>query len=95
MPEIILPRPLQTHAGGQKRIMVEGATVGEALAELVARYPLLAEYIFTAEGSVRPSLHLFLREKEVQSLQGSETSLAPAERLIMVLPIGGGGGSSP
>ena len=92
MPEIIVPGPLQEHTGDQKRVTVQAATVGEALAALVARYPALAEHVFTAEGTIRPSLHLFLGEREVHNLQGPETPLAATDRLIMVLPIGGGSG---
>lgn len=90
LPEIVIPRPLQEHTGNQKRITVQGGTVGEALAELVNRYPALAEYIFSSEGGVRPSLHLFLREREVHNLQGQDTPLTAGDRLILVLPIGGG-----
>lgn len=92
LPEIIIPRPLQEHTAGQKRVTVEGATVGQALVALLGRYPALAEHVFTAEGTIRPSLHLFLGEREVHNLQGPETPLAATDRLIMVLPIGGGSG---
>lgn len=92
MAEIIVPTPLQVHTDGQKRIVVQATTVGEALAALVTRYPALAEHIFSAQGAIRPSLHLFLDEREVQSLQGRETPLAAGDRLIMVLPIAGGSG---
>lgn len=90
MPEIVIPRPLQVHTGGQKRIAVQGATVVEALDNLVDRYPALRAHIFTVEGAIRPSLHLFLGEQEVHNLQGRPTPLAGGDRLIMVLPIGGG-----
>lgn len=90
MPEIVIPRPVQVHTGGQKKIAVQGATVGAALDNLVDCYPALRAHIFTREGAIRPSLHLFLGEREVHNLQGRPTPLASRDRLIMVLPIGGG-----
>lgn len=90
MPEIVIPGPWQVHTYGKKVVCVPGTTVGEALAELAGRYPVLAAQIFTAEEGVRRSLHLFLHEREVHNLQGAQTPLAAGDRLIIVLPIGGG-----
>ena len=92
LPAIIIPGPWRGHTAGQKEVVVHGATVGEALADLVSQYPTLAEQIFGGGGEMRSSLHLFLGETEVQSLQGQATKLTAGDRLVLVLPIGGGNG---
>jgi molybdopterin converting factor small subunit len=90
MIEIVVPLPLRVHTDGRKQVTVGGGTVGEALAELLARFPGLEPELMTAGGTLRPALHLFLGEREVQSLQGLATPLPEGERLILVLPISGG-----
>jgi molybdopterin converting factor small subunit len=90
MIEIVVPLPLRVHTDGKKQVTVGGGTVGEALAELLARYPGLEPELMTTGGMLRPALHLFLGEREVQSLQGLATPLPEGERLILVLPISGG-----
>jgi molybdopterin converting factor small subunit len=71
-------------------VQVVGRTVGDALAHLVARYPGLADELFAESGELRPALHLFLDERDVQSLEGLATPLPDAAKLILVLPISGG-----
>jgi molybdopterin converting factor small subunit len=90
MTEIVIPLPLRVHTDGQSRVTVAGRTVGEALAGLIARFPNLEAELLTPDGAVRPALHLFLGEREINSLQGLATPLPPGERLILVLPISGG-----
>lgn len=90
MTEVVVPLPLRIHTGGEKRVEVSGGTAGEALAELLARYPGLEQELLTEAGTLRPALHLFLGEREVQSLEGLATPLREGEPLILVLPISGG-----
>ena len=90
MAEIVIPLPLRIHTDGQRRVSAAGQTVGEALAGLVARFPNLEPELLTPGGALRPALHLFLGEREINSLQGLATPLPEGERLILVLPISGG-----
>ena len=60
------------------------------MAELLARFPGLEQELMTDAGMLRPALHLFLGERDVQSLEGLATPVPAGEPLIVVLPISGG-----
>jgi hypothetical protein len=51
--EIHIPTPLRTYTGKQETVSVEGATVAEGLAALVAVHPAMQQHLFTAEGKLR------------------------------------------
>ncbi len=90
MPVLRLPTPLRPYAGGQSEITLQAATVGEALQELVQRYPALEKHLFTEEGKLRPYVNLFLGDEDVRHLQGEATPLRPEDRLMIIPSIAGG-----
>ena len=90
MAEIVIPQPFRRHTGGASRVEVSGRTVGAALDELIANFPGLRDELFAEAGMLRGGLHLFLGERDVQSLDGLATPLPAGARLILVLPISGG-----
>ena len=58
MPRILLPTPLRPYADGAATIDVGGATVSDALAELVARHPQLRRHLYDDSGRVRSFVNL-------------------------------------
>ncbi len=85
-----IPTPLRPYAGGQSEVPVNGATVGEALADLVEKFPMLRPHLYNGEGELRPYVNLFLGEDNVNDLQGLETPLAEEDRLLLIPSIAGG-----
>ncbi len=67
-----------------------GNTVGEALAELVQRYPQLRPEIFTAEGELQDRVHVFINGRDVRYLEGLETRIKEGDELRIFPPVGGG-----
>lgn len=90
MPTLKIPTPLRPYAGGQAEITVQGSTVGEALADLVAQHPELKKHIFSEDGDLRPFVNLFLGEEDVRHLQGLDTPLQEGDRLRIIPSIAGG-----
>jgi molybdopterin synthase sulfur carrier subunit len=90
MSKVRIPQPLRKYAEGQKAIESRGETAGAALRELTSKYPQLADFIFLDAKSLQLSIHVFLNETEIRSLQGLDTPLAPEDTLILVMGISGG-----
>ena len=90
MPTLRIPTPLRTYTGGQNEVTVQGGTVAEAMNDLIARHPELRPHLFNGEGELRPFVNLFLGEANVRDLQGVETPLAEADRLLLIPSIAGG-----
>ncbi|MFM8321086.1 MAG: MoaD/ThiS family protein [Chloroflexota bacterium] len=92
MPMLRIPTPLRSYTAGQSEVPVEGATVAAAMSDLVERYPALKPHLFNGDGALRPFVNLFLGEDNVKDLQGLETPLQPADRLMLIPSIAGGNG---
>ncbi len=90
MPTLILPTPLRPYAENQAQIPVEGETVGQALEDLVRRYPSLRPHLFNDAGQLRPFVNLFLDGEDVRYLDGLDTPLAADAQLRIIPSIAGG-----
>lgn len=90
MTTLRIPTPLRPYAEGQSEISVQGATVGEALDDLVSQFPALKKHLFSETGELRPFVNLFLGDEDVRHLQGAETPLKEGDRLMIIPSIAGG-----
>ncbi len=88
---IWIPAPLRAYVNNQKKVQIEGATVGEALHRLVTEYPLLKKHLFKEDGSLRNFVNIYLNEKDIRSLNRLETPLAEGDELQIIPSIAGGG----
>ncbi|HTY81432.1 MAG TPA: MoaD/ThiS family protein [Dehalococcoidales bacterium] len=61
--EVIIPPFLQRLAGDSISVNVSGGTVRECLEQLIQLYPLLEERIFTARGTLRKGINIFVNGK--------------------------------
>jgi molybdopterin synthase sulfur carrier subunit len=85
-----IPTPLRSYTNGLAEVQVAGTNVGEAMQSLVLQYPTLKPHIYNNEGDLRPFVNLFLGEDNVKDLQGLETPLSEADRLMLIPSIAGG-----
>ncbi len=90
-----IPVPLRPFAGGQAEVVVAGATVGEVLGALTARYPELRRPLFTAEGRIRNFVNVFVGEEHIVDRQGLATPVAAGQTLALVPAIAGGAPRGP
>ena len=71
--EVRLPTVLRTHAGGASSVQLDGATVGEVLAKLVAEYPGLSGQVVQDDGSLHKFVNVYVNDDDVRYLQGLDT----------------------
>ena len=90
MIDIELPDALRPLADGAARVPVEATSVAEALDELGRRYPQARLRILTRGGQLRPHVNLFVRERDVRSVDGLETRLQDGDSLLVVPSVAGG-----
>jgi molybdopterin converting factor small subunit len=86
---IRIPSALRATTGGQARVSVEAATVGEALDTLEADYPALKGRLRDDQGSVARFINLFVGGEDVRLLDGLSTPLDGAELSIVPAVAGG------
>jgi adenylyltransferase/sulfurtransferase len=90
MPKILIPTPLRQFTAKENSVTVPGATVGEALDALAARYPDLRQQIFTPEGKVRSFVNVYLNDEDIRYLGKTATPTAEADTISLVPSIAGG-----
>ncbi len=90
MAVIRLPTPLRSFAQGKAEVQVAGATISEALQDLLTNYPTLRPHLLNGEGQLRPFVNLFLGEENVMQMQGLNTPLKENDRLMLIPSIAGG-----
>jgi len=95
--EVHLPTVLRVHAGGERTVHAEGATIGQVLGTLVATYPGLSGQLLNDDGTLHRFVNVYLNDDDVRYLSALETPVAPTDE-ISILPAvagGSGGGAEP
>ncbi len=87
---VYVPTPFRRHTGGQARLQVEAATVGDLLRALARQYPDLAGQILDARGEVPDFLNVFVNEEEIRSLAGMSTPLKDGDEVALIPAMAGG-----
>ena len=89
--DIHIPTPLRTYTDKQETVTVEGTTVAEGLAALVAAHPDLQQHLFTTEGKLRSFVNVYLNDDDVRYLPEKEnTPVDPSAELTIIPSIAGG-----
>ncbi len=89
MAKIRIPTPLRAFTDGAADIDVAGATVGEALGNLVEQHPDLRAHLFN-EDELRSFVNIFIGDEDIRFLQGLDTEIDAAESLRIIPSIAGG-----
>jgi sulfur-carrier protein len=87
---IRIPTQLRTFTGGSGEVVVEAASVGDALKALDAAHPGLADRLFDESGQLRRFVNVFLADEDVRFLDGLTTPIAEGQTLSIVPAVAGG-----
>ncbi|MEM9563793.1 MAG: ubiquitin-like small modifier protein 1 [Actinomycetota bacterium] len=85
-----LPTVLRPAAGGQSKIAVAGAAVGDVVDRLIEDYPALGSNLVDDEGSVRKFVNIYLNDEDIRFLESLETPLAEGDELAILPAVAGG-----
>jgi molybdopterin synthase sulfur carrier subunit len=87
---VLVPAPLRRLTGGQARMTVEAATVGELLDRIDAAHPGVRAYLVDEAGALRAYVNVFVNATEVRQSGGLSTPLQPDDE-VTILPAMAGG----
>lgn len=90
MSKIHIPTPLRQYVGKQTSVEVSAATVGEAMAALLAQHPDLRRHLYTDDGKLRAFVNLYVNDEDIRYLQKEATALAESDNISIVPSIAGG-----
>jgi MoaD family protein len=90
MPTIKVPASMKFYVDDQSEFEADGATVAELLEDVVARYPAFRSHLFDAGGGLRRYFNIFVNGTHIRDLNGMETPLREADRVILMASAAGG-----
>ncbi|MEY2567765.1 MAG: sulfur-carrier protein [Actinomycetota bacterium] len=88
--EIRLPTVLRQHAGGQATVQANGATLAEALEDLVRQFPGLADKVVTTDGSLHKFVNVYVNDDDVRYLDKLDTKVGDDDTISILPAVAGG-----
>src|SRR5688572_3963461 len=91
MPNTInIPTPLRPFTDKKESVEVNGATVGELLADLTKKYDGLRKHLYADDGRLRNFVNVYLNDEDIRYLQREQTPVKPGDSLSIVPSVAGG-----
>ncbi len=85
-----LPSVLAAHAGGARTIQATGRTLGEAVADVAARYPALGPRLRDGEGKPYRFVNFYVNDEDVRFRGGFATPIEDGDEVTVIPAIAGG-----
>jgi len=85
-----LPTILARLADGQATLETSGATLGEAVAKVAARFPQLAPRLQDERGGPYPFVAFYLNDEDARFRGGFEAPVSDGDEITVVAAISGG-----
>ena len=90
MVTVRLPAVLAPMAGGERSFQARGATIGEALDDLVRQRPSLEPHLFDAAGVMRQHIRCFHGDGYASARAGLDRPVAAGETITILNSVAGG-----
>jgi len=90
MPTIRFPAVMKYYVDNQAEFFVPASTVQELVERVIEQYPSLKFHLVDSEGGLRRHFHVFINGTHIRDLNGMETSLDEADRVILMASAAGG-----
>jgi sulfur-carrier protein len=87
---IEIPPPMRDLTDGKVEVTANGATVKEAIADLVQNYPTLKSKLFDEKGSIRQHINIFVNDEDIRYLDEMDTKLTDGVLLALIPAVAGG-----
>jgi len=88
--KVRIPTPLRKLTNNEELVEVDAATIGEAIAELQARFTGIQERLVDEKGEVRRFVNVYVNEEDIRFLQNRETPLKDGDEISIIPAIAGG-----
>ena len=88
--KVRIPTPLRKLTNNEELVEINGATIGEAIAELQTRYPGIKDRLLDETGAVRRFVNVYVNEEDIRFLQNQDTKLSDGDEVSIIPAIAGG-----
>ncbi len=90
MPSVRFPSLMKYYVNNQSEISVPAACVAELVEAILAQYPALRPHLFDVQGRLRRHFNIFVNGANIRDLNGMDTSLTEADKVIFMASAAGG-----
>ena len=90
MPVLSLPSVLTPLTGGQHTIPATGTTVGQAIDDVISRFPSLSPRLRDESGAPYPFVTIYLNDEDIRFIGGFDAEVKPSDELSVVPAVAGG-----
>jgi adenylyltransferase/sulfurtransferase len=87
---VLVPAPLRPFTGQQAVVTAEGNTVGDVLQSLTTAHPELRPHLFSAEGTLRSFVNVYVNDDDIRHLARERTPVNAGDTLTIVPSVAGG-----
>jgi adenylyltransferase/sulfurtransferase len=87
---ILIPTPLRPFTNKQESVEVDGATVGELLADLTKKHAGLRQHLYTDDGRLRSFVNVYINDEDIRYLEKERTPVRPGDTISIVPSVAGG-----
>jgi adenylyltransferase/sulfurtransferase len=92
--KVLIPTPLRPYTDKLEEVAVDGATVGELLANLTSRYGELKRHLYTDEGRLRNFVNVYVNDDDIRYLEKEQTRVKAGDIVSIIPSVAGGSGAS-
>lgn len=85
--EVFIPSPLRSYCAGRSKVEAKGATLGEVLEDLDARYPGMRFRMIDEQDAIRRHIRVFVNGEQVGGL---DVPLRESDEVILLQALSGG-----
>lgn len=87
---VAIPSLLHAQVGGKSEVSARGATLAEAIEDLLESYPLLRTNLFEADGSQREHVLIFYNDQSTKWLDSLDVPLKEGDTITVLQSVSGG-----
>jgi molybdopterin/thiamine biosynthesis adenylyltransferase/rhodanese-related sulfurtransferase/molybdopterin converting factor small subunit len=88
--KILIPTPLRPFTGKQDAVEVDGATIGELLANLTTKYEGLKPHLYNEQGKLRSFVNVYLNDEDIRYLEKEKTAVKAGDTISIIPSVAGG-----
>ena len=85
-----IPTPLRQYTDKHDTVQVEGATIGDLLAQLTTTYPELKKHLYNEQGKLRHFVNIYVNDEDIRYLQKEQTVLGERDTISIIPSVAGG-----
>ena len=90
MPTVRFPAMMKYYLNNQAEFFVPASTVNELVGQVIEQYPSIKFHLVDSDGNLRKHFNVFVNGTHIRELNGIETVLNEADKVILMASAAGG-----